>query len=204
MVEDHAPVHGAVLHQAIAGHHVVADVLLEARGVHQIAHSDAAARDLIFVRRTDAAGRRSNLPFAPPGFREQVQIAVIRQNQVRFVADHEAAGRVDAVLRQLIDLGKERRQVDDKTVADDAGDPGMKDAGGNQPEDKLCSVDVHGVSGVVSALIPRHDIERLAKEIDDFSLAFVAPLRADDGEVFHGARRLARRLGNCSKGGHGL
>jgi len=33
---------------------------------------------------------------------------MIRQDQVRLVADENAAGNVDAVLRQLIDLGKQR------------------------------------------------------------------------------------------------
>ena len=82
---------------------------------------------------------------------------MIRQDQVRFVADDQAAGHVDAILRQLIHLDKKRRQVDDEPVADEAGDTGMENAGGNQAQDKLCSGDVHGVAGVVSPLKPRDD-----------------------------------------------
>ena len=35
LIEHGAPVHGAVLDQAVPGHHVVADVLLEALRVHR-------------------------------------------------------------------------------------------------------------------------------------------------------------------------
>ena len=50
---------------------------------------------------------------------------------------------------------------------------------------KLLFADEDGVAGVVAALIARHDIEVLGEEIDDLSLAFVAPLRAQDDDVFH-------------------
>ena len=55
--------------------------------------ADAAARDLVLVGRTDAARGRPDLPLAPPRLGQQVEIAVIRQDQVRLVADDEAAGR---------------------------------------------------------------------------------------------------------------
>jgi hypothetical protein len=49
------PVHGAVLHEAVAGGDVVVDVLLEPLRIVEIADADAAARDLVLVRRPDAA-----------------------------------------------------------------------------------------------------------------------------------------------------
>ena len=66
------------------------------------------------------------------------------------------------LLRQLVDLGEQRLRIDDHAVADDAGDAGMQDAGRNQPQDELLAVDVDGVPGVVSALIPRDDAKSAA------------------------------------------
>ena len=53
----------------------------------------------------------------------------------------------------------------------------------NQPEHELRAVDVHGVAGVVPALIAGDDIEARRQEIDDLALAFVAPLRAKHGQI---------------------
>ena len=40
--------------------------------------------------------------------------------------------------------------------------------------------DLYGVTGVVSPLIPGHDVEMLGEEIDDLAFAFIAPLGAYD------------------------
>ncbi len=172
-----------VLDEAVARGDVVADRLLERRGIGEIADADAAAGDLVLVRRADAARRRADLPLAAPRFRQQVEIAVIRQDEVRLVADDEAAVDVDAVPGQLVDLGEERLRIDDDAVADDAGDAGMQDARRDQPQDELRAVDVDGVAGVVSALVPRDDREMRRQQIDDLALAFIAPLRAENCEI---------------------
>jgi hypothetical protein len=54
----------------------------------------------------------------------------------------------------------------------------VQHAAGNQLEDKFLVSDLNRVSGVVSTLVPRHEVEFLREEIDDFALAFVTPLRA--------------------------
>ena len=95
---------------------------------------------------------------------------------------------VDAVPRQLVDLGEQRLRIDDDAVADDAGDAGMQDAGRNQAQHELRAVDVDGVAGVVSALIPRDDREMRRQQIDDLAFAFVAPLRAEHREIHIGLR----------------
>ena len=43
--------------------------------------------------------------------------------------------------------------------------------------------DVHGVAGVVPALIARDDVEARREQVDDLALAFVAPLRAEHCEI---------------------
>ena len=62
-------------------------------GSVEVADADAAARDLVLVGRPDAARRRADLALAAPRFRQQVEIAVIRQDQVRLVADRESDRR---------------------------------------------------------------------------------------------------------------
>ena len=123
-IEHRPPVHRAVLDEAVAGRHVVADVLLEAARVGQIADADAAPGDLVLVRRPDAARGRPDLALAAARFRQQIQIAMVGQDEVRLVADDDAGADVDAGLRELVHLGKERLRIDHHAVADDAGDPG--------------------------------------------------------------------------------
>jgi hypothetical protein len=41
------------------------------------------------------------------------------------------------------------------------------------------------VAGIGAALITRHDVRVLAQEIDDFALALIAPLGADDDIYRH-------------------
>ena len=89
---------------------------------------------------------------------------------------------------ELIDFGEERRRIDDDAVADDARDAGMQDAGRNQPQHELPAVDVHGVAGVVSALIAGDDRKARREQIDDLAFAFIAPLRTEDCEIHIGLR----------------
>src|SRR5438067_439718 len=60
---------------------------------------------------------------------------------------------------------------------------GMQDAGRDQPQNELLARHIHRVAGVVPALIPCHDREVRRQQIDDLSLAFVAPLSTENGQV---------------------
>ena len=46
-----------------------------------------------------------------------------------------------------------------------------------------------GVAGVVTALAAHHDVGLGGQDVDDFSLPFIAPLRADQDCVRHKRRR---------------
>src|SRR6058998_1272298 len=48
-----------------------------------------------------------------PIFRQKIQIAVIRKNEMRLVTDDDAVVDVDAVSGQLVDLGEQRLRIDD-------------------------------------------------------------------------------------------
>jgi hypothetical protein len=54
LIEQRPPVELWFLDQAVSGLHVLADLLLEARAIAQVAHADSAPADLVLVRRTDS------------------------------------------------------------------------------------------------------------------------------------------------------
>jgi hypothetical protein len=157
--------------------------------IGQVADADAATADFVLVRRADAARGGPDFSFAPPRFGEHVQLAVIRQDHVRSVAHEQPPARVDSHAGNLIQLRKQRDRIDHDAIADDADHAGMKDAGGNQMQDEFPAADVHGVAGVVSALIPRHDLEVRRQQIDDLPFAFIAPLGAEHAQI-HAARMI--------------
>jgi hypothetical protein len=68
--------------------------------------ANAAPRDLVLVGRTDAARRRPNSTLAAPRFRKDVQLAVIREDEVRPIADEQPALHVDVQVRQVVYFGK--------------------------------------------------------------------------------------------------
>src|SRR4029079_18139828 len=121
------------------------------------------------------------------------QLAVIRQDEVRLVADEQAIADVDAQPGPHVDLGEQRRRVDDHAVADDAGDAVVQDAGRDEVQDVLLAAHVDGVAGVVTALIAGHHVEPRRHQIDDLALAFIAPLGAQHCDV-HEAPILAARV----------
>ena len=175
------------------------DFLGQGRRVGEVAQPHAPAADLVLVGRADAAGGGANLALAPPRLAEHVELAVVRQDEVRPVADEQPAFHLDAEALQFVDLGEERRRVDDHAVADDTGDARVQDARRDQVEDELLAADVDGVPGVVAALIAADHGEVRCQQIDDLALAFVAPLGAQHGDVHVTVVRSRRRMptGSC-------
>ena len=112
---------------------------------------------------------------------------MVRQNQMRFVADEQPVLDVDPVAGKFVELGEQRLGVNDHAVADHADDVRMQNARRDQPQHEFRAVDVHGMAGVVPALVASHQIETRCQQVDDFAFAFVAPLRAKHGEIHHRA-----------------
>ena len=71
--------------------------------------------------------------------RSQIKLAVIRQDEVRLVADDQAIADVTPAA-QLVDLREQRVRIDDDAVADDAGDTLVQDARRQQTQHELASV----------------------------------------------------------------
>ncbi len=120
----------------------------------------------------------ADLPVAAARLRQQVEVPVVRQDQMSFVAHDQSIADLDAASRQLVDFGEEGLRVHHDAVTDDARDARMQDAGWDEPEHELRPVHVHGMPGVVPTLIPRDDVEVRRQQVDDLAFAFVAPLSA--------------------------
>ena len=112
-------------------------------------------------------------------------VPVERENHVRPVADGNAAARVGAGLLEHFNLIQQRARIEHHAVADDHAHAGMQHAAGDQLQDELLAAHLDRVAGVVPALVAGHEIEFLRKQIDDFALAFVAPLRPENDEIAH-------------------
>ena len=106
---------------------------------------------------------------------------------MRLVAHQQAILDDDPVIGQRLDLLEQRRRIHDHTVADNATDLGVQDAGRDEVQDKLLPVDVHRVACVVTTLVSSHDRERRREQVDDLAFALVAPLRAQHRQI-HVAR----------------
>ena len=72
----------------------------------------------------------------------------------------------------------------------------------NQAQDGLLAADDERVAGVMAALKADHALRVLGQPVDDFALAFIAPLRADDDDVLahrdHALRSASRELPQVS------
>lgn len=51
-----------------------------------------------------------------------------------------------------------------------------------QPEHERPVADINAMAGIVPALITLHDIEPIRQQVNDLSLAFIAPLGADNND----------------------
>ncbi len=153
---------------------------LQQRLVEQVLHAQAAAVHLVLVRGTDAARGGANLHPAGRVLRRQLDHAMIGKNDVGAVADEQVAVDLHAGGAERVDFLHEGERVEHHAVTDDAAAAFAQHAAGNQLQNKLLALDGDRVSGVVPAGIASHDLEALGKHVDDFALAFVAPLGADD------------------------
>src|ERR1019366_687628 len=137
---------------------------------------------LRLVRRPDAARRRSDVRAAKRFLARPVEERVRGQDDVRAVGDEDVVADRDAGGAQRLHLREKRARVDDEAVSDHVHDARAADARRDETQREVLVAELHGVAGVVAALIAGDEIEGGSDEVDDFALAFVAPLAPDDGE----------------------
>ena len=93
-------------------------------------------------------------------------------------------GNFHALRHQSIGLFKKSLRVDNHAVTEHANFAAMNNAGRQQMEHERLIANLHGMAGVVSALVTRHDVEVFGKQVNYLALAFVTPLRAYDYDYF--------------------
>src|SRR4051812_25277778 len=145
----------------------------------KVEHAHATARDLILVRRPDAASGRADLLARRALAVEQF---VVWQYEVGPIADVESAFHVDAVRHEPIHLAEQRIGIEHDTIPYGAANTGMQDPTRDLAKHELRFADVYGVAGVRAALIPHDPIGALGEHVDELALPFVAPLCANDDD----------------------
>jgi hypothetical protein len=156
------------------------------------------ASDLVFVGGAYAAARGADLRVAAGGFACAVDGAVQRQDEGGVLGDAQCFGRdVQPLGLYARDLGEQCLRVDNDAVADDAHFAAHQ-PGGQQRQLVSLVADDERMPRIMAALKPHHDIGPAGQPIDDFTLPFVAPLRADNRHIRH---KLALRIAGGLGGG---
>ncbi len=140
------------------------------------------------------------------GFGELVLEFVVGEDDIGVGGEFEIGFDADALGGEAIDFFEGFQGIDDDAVADDAGDRGAEDADGDEVEAVFGVADFDFVAGVGAAVPADGEVEISGEEVDNFALAFIAPLEADDGDIAQGAQRGGRRgrwWGGGGGGGHG-
>lgn len=168
----------------------------EALAVEQVAHAQAATRDLVFVGWADAAAGGADLGFATGLFTGLVQRHVVRQDQRRRRADAQALAHRHALLFQLGDFTHQGIRGNDHAVADQALHAFTQDTGRNQVQNGLLTVDHQGVTRVVATLVAHDGGSMFGQQIDDLAFALITPLGAQDDDILtHYICPHSRKLG---------
>src|SRR5690606_36553621 len=155
--------------------------------IEQVLHAQGAARDLVFVGRTDAAARGADLGIALASLPGLVYGNVVRQDQRADLGDLQARTHVQPGGFEFVDFFEQGLGRQHHAVADEARYAGMHDARRNQAQDGLFAVDPQSMPGVVAALETNHALDGLGQPVNDLALAFVTPLGADNHYVLaHG------------------
>src|SRR5712692_6600233 len=104
---------------------------------------------------------------------------MIRKNQMRAVAEVQAALHVHASFRKRLDLRDEGRGIDHHAGANDRLLLGAQNPAGDELQHEAILADDDGVAGIVSTGDARDEVESASEIVDDLAFAFVTPLRAD-------------------------
>ena len=175
-----------------AGNHAVlagtglADNLLETLCVYKIVHADAAALGLVHVGRADAllGGADRGAFLGLLCLAERIQLKVPRHDAVAACVDEQLVGG-NALLVQAVDLAEDSLRIDNNTRADDVDALRIQDAGRNQLQLVLLTAGYNGVTGIVAALAADNQIRLACENINKLTLAFVAPLGAENYLTWH-------------------
>src|SRR5207302_869486 len=126
-----------------------------------------------------------------------VQGTVVRHHQMGGVAHQEIATNPDAKFSQALNFFHQRYRIDDNPVADHTNFTAPQNPRWNQMQNVFLAAMNDGVASVVATLTAHDDVGVGGKHVDDLSLSFVTPLRADQDRVGHDV--LGKILSRCAR-----
>lgn len=165
------------LELAVLDREVLFEALCELLLVDEVADTDADAVVAVDIARADAVVRRADLALAARIIGELIHQAVIRQDELRAVADADAR-EIDAALCEAVHLLQHDLRVECDAVADDAVRTLEEDTRRHQAQLIVYTIDDDGMAGVAAALEANDRLSLLGEVVDNLALALVAPLGA--------------------------
>ena len=150
----------------------------------EVSDAHSAAGHLVFIGRTDAAAGRADLLRAQSRFTSLIERNVVRHDERAVARNTQTLFNIGhAYSVEFVDFAEESFRGEDNAVADIAGARSMHDARGDQTQDGLLAVNDEGMPGIMAAVEAHHPGSLFRQPIDDFALAFVAPLSADHDNI---------------------
>ena len=168
-VEAHGACHGQVLALELA-------VALDEVGCQDVAHADAVAGNLVGVGGADALEGGAYLGAALGLLVGGVHHAVGGQDEVGFLADKQVLCGIDTFLGEGVNLLAEDAGLDEDPVAYEVGFLLVEDAAGDDVQHMLGAVELEGMASVGAALETGYYVVFGGQDVDNLTLAFVAPL----------------------------
>ena len=153
------------------------NLLAEDRFIHHVLDADAAAGNLVFISRTDAALRRANEFGAALRFTRAIQIDVIGHDNVSIARNEHAIGR-KACFVDGAHLFNEHVGVDHAAIADDRRNVIVHNSRRDEVKGKLRIARDNRMPCVVPSLIAHNVVVVLCDQVGDLAFAFIAPLGA--------------------------
>ena len=167
-------------HKRFVGHNA-AQSAFQIVHIQQITGTDAFFHIFIAVDISYAATGRTEFFAGQPFFFQAIQTHMEGKRQHGTVADLQVLRRnFNSALTEFFNFAGQMSQVNHHAVTHHTGNTRTENAGRKKIQHELTPFVDYGVPGVVSALIPHHNILSVRKQIDHAALAFIAPVDPND------------------------
>src|SRR5690554_948278 len=102
------------------------------------------------------------------------------QDKMRFTGNYQftACYRIETAFFQVFDFSSKDNRIDDHAVTDQIQDLFVEDAGRDGVQDIFLLIKFQRVSGIRTALKTCDQVVLRTKNVDNFTLTFIAPLQA--------------------------
>src|SRR5262249_29045223 len=140
--------------------------------------ADAPARHLVFIARAYAARCSADRNAPRPVLGHLLHHPVRGKHYVSAVADKKVPGHRNPGGFERVDLRKQRGGVNYQPIADHRLLARTENTAWDQLQNILLLPDIYRVPGVVPTLVAHHDVELFREQVDNLSLALIAPLRS--------------------------